>query len=114
MRALAVDDLDERIGPGAIEFTLTNVRRGVHRPLSRPLLTYVRASSLDRPEVQLFVDFYTRFASEIVERSGGVRLTPRESELTLTRVTTRVKGTMFGPTGDEDDVSLQMRLSRLP
>jgi phosphate transport system substrate-binding protein len=114
VRALAVDDLDERIGPGAIEFTLTNVRRGVYRPLSRPLLTYVRASSLDRPEVQQFVDFYTRYASEIVERSGGVRLTARESELALARVTTRVKGTMFGPTGDEDDVSLQMRLSRLP
>ena len=110
--ALAVDDLDEQVGPGPVELNANNVRRGIYRPLSRPLLIYVRASSLDRPEVREFVEFYLRFASTIVGRAGGgLQLSPREGELAMERLTKRVTGTMFA-VGDEGDVSLQMRLSK--
>ena len=74
LQAVAVDDLDEQIGPGPIEPTVPNVRRGVYRPLSRPLFIYIKVAALARPEVQQFVDFYARFAPEMVERAGGVRL----------------------------------------
>ena len=111
-KALAVDDLDEQIGPGAVELNATNVRRGIYRPLSRPLLVYVRASSLDRPEVRQFMEFYLAFESDIVGRAGGgLQLSPREVELTIERLKKRITGTMFaGP--NESDVSLQMRLQR--
>jgi phosphate transport system substrate-binding protein len=111
LKAVAIDDLVEDIGPGPIAPTLENVRRGVYRPLSRPLFIYVRASSLNRPEVQQFVEFYARFAPDIVERAGGVRLRPRESELALARITKRVLGTMFAaPTTGE--VSLEQRMTQ--
>jgi phosphate transport system substrate-binding protein len=111
LRAVAIDDLDERIGPGAVEPTLNNVGRGVYRPLSRPLFIYIRAASLDRPEVKQFAEFYGRFALDVAGRVGGVSLTARESELALARLNKRVTGTMFADP-DEGDASLQMRLSR--
>jgi phosphate transport system substrate-binding protein len=110
-RALAVNDLDEMVGPGDIAPTLENVRRGIYRPLSRPLFLYIRASALDRPEVKQFVDFYARMANEIVEAVGGVRLTPTETKLALDRLTSRVLGTMYG-TPEEGEMSLQMRMSK--
>ncbi|MEZ5319910.1 MAG: PstS family phosphate ABC transporter substrate-binding protein [Vicinamibacterales bacterium] len=110
--AVAIDDLDEQIGPGPIEPTLTNVQRGVYRPLSRPLFVYVRKSALDRPEVASFADYFVRFATEMVQRAGGAPLTSRESELALKRFTDRVTGTMYANPDEGPDVSLQMRLSR--
>jgi phosphate transport system substrate-binding protein len=78
LTALAVDDLKDQAGPGPIELTVTNVHRGVYMPLSRPLFIYVRASSLDRPEVQQLVDYCVRFSPQIVEAADGIRLSPRE------------------------------------
>ena len=109
LTAVAVDDLDEQIGPGPIEPTVSNVRRGVYRPLSRPLFIYVKVAALERPEVRQFVDFYARFTPEMVERVGGVRLNQRESELSLERLSKKITGTMFTTGGPE--VSLQMRLT---
>ena len=82
----------------------------MYLPLSRPLFVYVKASSLDRPEVQKFMDFYVRFGSDIVDRVGSVRLSPREAELSLDRLTKRTPGTIFS--GDEGDLSLEMRVSK--
>jgi phosphate transport system substrate-binding protein len=108
---LALDDLDEQVGIGAIEPSATNVQRGIYRPLSRPLLVYVRAASLDRPEVQQFADFYTRFEPDIVQHVGGIRLAPREAELAIARLKKRVRGSMFGAEQDHG-LSLQLRLSK--
>jgi phosphate transport system substrate-binding protein len=111
LKAVAIDDLDEMIGPGAIEPTFENVRRGVYAPLSRTLFIYVKASSLERPEVQQFVDFYARFATDIATRAGAIALRPRESELVRDRLQKRVLGTMFA-TPLKDDISLQRRLTQ--
>jgi len=100
LRGVAIDDLDNDIGPGPIEPSAINVRRGVYRPLARTLFIYVKAKALDREEVKAFVEFYIRMSPELAERAGGVRLNAGESELALARVTKRTLGTMFLPGSD--------------
>ena len=100
LRGVAINDLDDEIGPGPIEPTAMNVRRGVYSPLSRTLFLYVKASALDRAEVRKFVEFYVRLSPELAERAGGVRLNAGESDLALARLTKRTLGTMFLPSSD--------------
>jgi phosphate transport system substrate-binding protein len=95
LRGVAIDDLNEEFGPGPIEPSAINVRRGVYTPLSRTLFLYVKNAALDREEVKKFVEFYIRLSPELAERAGGVRLNGGESELALARVTRRTLGTMF-------------------
>jgi phosphate transport system substrate-binding protein len=48
------------------------VRNNTYRPLSRPLLIYVRKSSLERPEVRTFVEFYLENVDNLVTKTGYV------------------------------------------
>ncbi len=48
------------------------VRANTYRPLSRPLFIYVRKSSLERPEVRAFVEFYLQNVDDVVVRAGFV------------------------------------------
>lgn len=84
----------------------------VHPISEAAVADFRRASSLERPEVQQFVDFYARFAPDIAKRAGGVALRQRESELVLARLQKRVLGTMFA-TALKDDVSLERRLTQV-
>jgi phosphate transport system substrate-binding protein len=54
------------------------VRDGTYAPLSRPLLVYVNADSLQRPEVQEFVRFYLNEAATLAPEVGYVA-SPAES-----------------------------------
>src|SRR5262245_3669410 len=56
LRGVPIDDLDNEVGPGPVEPSAINVRRGVYSPLSRTLFLYVKASALDRDEVKRFVE----------------------------------------------------------
>ena len=100
LRGVSIDDEDDEVGPGAIEPSAINVRRGVYSPLSRTLFLYVKNAALDRAEVKKFVEFYIRLSPELAERAGGVRLNSGESELALARVGKRTLGTMFLPGSD--------------
>jgi phosphate transport system substrate-binding protein len=48
------------------------VQDGTYAPLSRPLYVYVKAQSLERPEVQEFVRFYLNQAPELAAEVGYV------------------------------------------
>jgi phosphate transport system substrate-binding protein len=48
------------------------VQDGTYAPLSRPLYVYVRADSLERPEVQEFVRFYLNEAATLAPEVGYV------------------------------------------
>jgi phosphate transport system substrate-binding protein len=52
--------------------SLETVRNNTYRPLSRPLYIYVRKSSLARPEVKTFVEFYLAKVNSVVEVVGYV------------------------------------------
>ena len=79
LKALAIDDLDDRIGQGPIEPSPANVRRGVYRPLSRPLFIYVNAARLQRAEVKAFVSHYLRGPVSLPRRKARSRSSDRRT-----------------------------------
>jgi phosphate transport system substrate-binding protein len=70
LRAVAVASKEG--GPYMLP-TPDNVLSNRYRPLSRPLFLYVKTSSMCRPEVGAFLEFYLR-RSDLVRRVGYVEL----------------------------------------
>jgi phosphate transport system substrate-binding protein len=95
LRALAVDDLDERVGRGAIEPNLSNVSRGLYRPLARPLFIYVNAMRAERPEVKAFARYFVRKARELANDAGAIPMMGMAYQLTEQRLQKMATGTMF-------------------
>ncbi|HEY7441560.1 MAG TPA: PstS family phosphate ABC transporter substrate-binding protein [Vicinamibacterales bacterium] len=95
LRAVRIDDLDQSIGRGAIEPSPDTVRRGLYRPLSRPLFIYVNTKRLDRPEVKAFVDFFTRNSEALAVQAGCIPLNPRLYDLVQQRVLKRIEGSLY-------------------
>ncbi|MDP9365426.1 MAG: PstS family phosphate ABC transporter substrate-binding protein [Chloroflexota bacterium] len=67
LAAVAVDN-----GDGCVEATPETIADGAYAPLSRPLFIYMRAESMERPEVQAFARFYIENAGELVQDVGFV------------------------------------------
>lgn len=67
LKLLAVDG-----GSGCVKPSESTVRDGSYYPLSRPLFVYVRTSSLKRPEVADFVQFYLENAGQLATDVGYV------------------------------------------
>ncbi|GAA2663838.1 PstS family phosphate ABC transporter substrate-binding protein [Streptomyces vastus] len=65
-------------GDGCVEPTSRTVQDGSYKPLSRPLFIYPKASSLDKPEVEAFVEFYVENSAEIAEKSLFVPLNDQQ------------------------------------
>jgi len=95
LKGVAIDDGDDSVGIGPIEPSALNVRRGVYRPLSRPLFIYVRAESLLRPELDKFVTRYLRQADAYVTGAGAIPLRGQEYELVSRRFMSLAKGSAF-------------------
>lgn len=61
-------------GDGCIEPSEKTINNGTYTPLSRPLYIYINISSLARPEVRAFVDFYLENAADLAASVGYVGL----------------------------------------
>ena len=72
LSAVAVSPTDDPAD--AVAPTSENIEAGKYTPLSRPLFIYVRKSSLERPEVAAFVDYYLGDGSKAVTDAGYVQL----------------------------------------
>ena len=68
LKLLAVDGGDGH----CVKPTMETVRDNTYRPLSRPLFLYIRKSSLERPEVKAFVQFYLDQVGSLVPVVGYV------------------------------------------
>jgi phosphate transport system substrate-binding protein len=68
LNAVAVDNGDGNCVTPSPE----TVQDGTYAPLSRPLYVYVKAGSLDRPEVQEFIRFYLNEAPALAAEVGYV------------------------------------------
>jgi phosphate transport system substrate-binding protein len=95
LRGVAVDDLDDTLGVGPVEPSALNVRRGVYRPLSRPLFIYVRVASLERDEVEKFVARYLRPADGFAAAAGAIPLRDAECQLVRSRLQRQETGSGF-------------------
>ncbi|MFC7841655.1 phosphate ABC transporter substrate-binding protein PstS family protein [Streptomyces sp. NPDC057382] len=69
-------------GDGCVAPDPKTVQDGTYKPLSRPLFIYPKASSLDKAEVEKFVEFYVENNKSIAEKSQFVPLnSTQEAEL---------------------------------
>lgn len=68
LKLVAVDSGDGK----CVKPSQQTVLDGTYQPLSRPLFIYVRKSSLARPDVRAFVDFFLRKVSNLVAQTGYV------------------------------------------
>ena len=59
-------------GNGCVAPSSETIRDGSYAPLSRPLYLYVKAESMERPEVQEFARFYIANAGTLAEEIGFV------------------------------------------
>ncbi|HEY8539203.1 MAG TPA: PstS family phosphate ABC transporter substrate-binding protein [Steroidobacteraceae bacterium] len=69
---------------------------GTYQPLSRPLFIYVSSRSLERPEVQAFVEYYLREGSQYVNEVGFIALPEHATQAALAHLHNRRFGTVFG------------------
>jgi len=79
----------------AVKPNHTTVEDGSYNPFSRPLFIYVNADSVDRPEVDEFVQFYLDNAAELSDEVGYVRLPSSVYETARQRYENRVTGSCY-------------------
>ncbi len=65
-------------GGGCIEPTSATVQSNDYKPLSRPLFIYVKASSLKKPAVTKFVEYYLESTATLTEQALFVPLTAEQ------------------------------------
>lgn len=69
LKLVAVDS-----GNGCVTPTTATIESGEYSPLSRPLFLYVNKKSLERPEVQSFLEFYLNNGADLALSVGYVPL----------------------------------------
>jgi phosphate transport system substrate-binding protein len=75
LKAVAIDS-----GEGCVEPSVETAQSGEYTPLSRPLFIYVKNESLQRPEVEAFVQFILDNAQPIAETALFVPLSEEQLE----------------------------------
>lgn len=91
LKALAIDN-----GSGAVEPSRQTVRSGEYQPLSRPLLIYVNANSLEeKPELREFLEYYLTQGRPSVNIVGSIPLPDDIYNLALKRMDNKQTGTVF-------------------
>lgn len=83
-------------GKNPIYPSAKSVMDGTYQPLSRPIMIYVNAASLNKPEVKAFALYYLNNASKLVKKVKHVELPISTYKLGLARINNAVKGTSFG------------------
>ena len=81
LNVLAVDD-----GSGCVVPSIETINDGSYSPLSREMFIYVNNSSMDRPEVRDFIEFYMNNAGELAEEVGYVGLSAADYQSQLDRL----------------------------
>jgi phosphate transport system substrate-binding protein len=66
--------IDGEKGGGCVEPTSDTVLKNTYVPLSRPLFIYVRTTSLAKPEIKGFVQYYLENTATIAEDVGFIKL----------------------------------------
>ncbi|MCC5032399.1 PstS family phosphate ABC transporter substrate-binding protein [Streptomyces sp. WAC 00631] len=67
-------------GDGCVAPSVETVQNGTYKPLGRPLFIYPNAASLDKPEVEAFVEYYVENSAEIAEKAQFVPLNAEQQK----------------------------------
>ena len=98
LKALSIE-WDEK-GKPAVGPSEETVLNGTYNPLSRPLFVYVNFKSLEKPEVQKFVEFYLGNVERLTKEVHYVPLPASAYEVLRKRLAERQKGTAFSGHAD--------------
>jgi phosphate transport system substrate-binding protein len=92
-------------GDGCVAPTQATVEDGTYSPLSRPLFIYVNVASLDKPQVQAFVDYYLENVPVLAADVGYVKF-PDTFYAKITEIwTTGTTGSIFsGASGSVGEI----------
>ncbi len=82
-------------GGGCVAPSTATVKDGTYAPLSRPLFIYVRATSLAKPSVKEFVDYYLDVAAEASSEVGYIALPDSVYETAREKVAGIETGSIF-------------------
>jgi phosphate transport system substrate-binding protein len=77
LKAVAIDG-----GEGCVEPSIETAQSGEYTPLSRPLFIYVKNESLQRPEVEAFVQYIVDNTEAIAQQSQFVPLSDEQASET--------------------------------
>ena len=80
----------------AVEPSAANVENGTYAPLSRPIFIYVKAKSLEKPEVKEFVEFYMKNGAKLTKEVKYVPLPARAYTGNIEHMNKKKIGTVFG------------------
>ena len=94
IHAVAVDS-----GNGGVIPSSATVEDNSYKPLSRPIFIYINAKSADKPEVNEFVNFYMKNATELVTEVKYFPLSQEVYNLNLEHLNKKKLGTVFKGTG---------------
>ena len=93
LKALAI--VNPKTGK-AVEPSSANVENGTYAPLSRPIFVYVKAKSLQKPEVKEFIEFYMKNGAALTKEVKYVPLPAAAYTGNLEHVKKNKIGTVFG------------------
>jgi phosphate transport system substrate-binding protein len=97
LRAVPVIPPGESAG---VSPSVANVNNGSYRPLSRPLFIYVKETSLEREEIQEFVEFFLTEGGALAEEVGYVALPNEAYELARKNLKAGNVGSGFSGTAE--------------
>lgn len=80
----------------AVEPSGANVENGTYAPLSRPIFIYVKAKSLDKPEVKEFIEFYMKNGATLTKEVKYVPLPASAYTGNVEHMKKKKLGTVFG------------------
>lgn len=107
VKPISIDDEDVSNGDGCIEPSIVAVENGTYQPLARPIFIYVKKTSLQRPEVKSFVEYYlSKDHKSIVDEIGYIHLSDTVYDKALARLSEEKIGTVF-PEGSTIGVKLE-------
>lgn len=112
LKALKVDDGNEKNGAGAQEPTVEHVISGSYAPLSRPLFVYVSKSAVARPEVKALTSFYLDSAATLVNEVGYVPLKASTYAMVKERFEKGIVGSIYSPSVPHIGVPLEELLKK--
>lgn len=91
LKAVSIDG-----GKGGIVPSSKTVEDGTYQPLSRPIFIYVSKTSMTKPEVKDFVEFYLTQAPPLVKEVKYIPLPPKAYTLAMEHFRRGKFGTVFG------------------
>jgi phosphate transport system substrate-binding protein len=89
-----------KAGAPAVAPSAKAVEDGSYQPLSRPIFIYVKAKSLERPEIKEFVDYYLKNGPALIKEVKYIPLPARAYTLAAEHIAKRKLGTVFGGTAE--------------